>query len=74
MAYTIYATIQAMAVLYMIENSAHFLLPVSFAMAAMVAMQGKKSKINTRKAAAERGVKSPDAFRSSVTLSSESLL
>ena len=69
-----YAAIQATAVLYTIEKSAHILLPVSCAIAAMVAMQGKKSRMNTRKAAAERGVKSPDFFRSSVMLSSESLL
>ena len=74
MAYTIYAAIQATAVLYTIENRAHILLPVSCAIAAMVAMQGKNSRMNTRNAAAERGVKSPDFFRSSVMLSSESLL
>ena len=74
MAYTIYAATHATSVLYTIENSAHFLLPVSFAIAAIVAIQGKNSRMNTRKDAAERGVKSPDLFRSSVMLSSESLL
>ena len=34
----------------------------------------KKSRMNTRNAAAERGVKSPEVLRSSVMLSSESLL
>ena len=57
---TIYPAIQATAVLYTIENSAHQRLPVSSAMAATVAMQGKNSSMNTMNAAAERGVKSPD--------------
>ena len=68
------AATQATAVLYTMEKSAHFLLPVSCAMAETVAMHGKNSSMNTRNAAAERGVKSPEFFRSPLMFSSESLL
>ena len=68
------AATHATAVLYSIENRAHFLLPVSCAIADIVAMQGKNNRMNTRNAAAERGVKSPEFFRSPLILSSESLL
>ena len=64
MVYTRKASAQATAVLYTIENIAHHLLFVSSAMLATVAMQGKKSRMNTINAIAERGVKSPDAFMS----------
>lgn len=69
-----YPAIQATAVLYMMEKSAHLRLPVSSAIAAIVAMHGKKSRMNTMNAAAERGVKSPELRRSCCMLSSESLL
>ena len=68
------ASNHATAVLYAIEKMAHPLLFVSSAMLATVAMQGKKSRINTINAIAERGVKSPDAFMSCSMPSSELLL
>ena len=74
MAYTRNAASHATAVLYIIENKAHFFEPVSCAMVPIVAIQGKNSRIKTRNAAAERGVKSPDFFKSTVMLSSESPL
>ena len=52
----------ATPVLYIIANRANFFFPVSSAIVAMVAMQGKNSSINTRNAAAELFVKSPDAM------------
>lgn len=72
--YTIYPANHATAVLYITENIAHRLLPVSSAIAAMVAMHGKNSNINTKNAAAERGVKSRDAIIASGNPSSPSLL
>ena len=68
------ASNHATAVLYAIEKMAHPLLFVSSAMLATVAMQGKKSRINTINAIAERGLKSPDAFMSCSMPSSELLL
>ncbi len=40
----------------MIENQAYFQEPLSRAIAAMVAMQGKYTRTNTRKLAAFKGV------------------
>ena len=74
MVYAIYPAIHATPVLYTMEKSAHQRLFVSSAIVATVAMHGKKSSMNTMNAAAERGVKSPEALRSSSMLSSESLL
>lgn len=74
MVYAMNANNHAMAVLYTIENIAQPLLFVSSAMLATVAIQGKKSRINTMNAIAERGVKSPDALMSCSMPSSELLL